>query len=142
LGRLFNVLHLPQWLTVPVGVLLLDLAIYVEHVLLHWELRLWRFHCMHHADLEHDVTMGVSLSPRGNTSVHGHQARSHSRARHTGPGGAWLRILLSASPLFNHGNVGLPEKVDRALRWVLVTPDMHRLHHSIVRRETNSNFGF
>jgi sterol desaturase/sphingolipid hydroxylase (fatty acid hydroxylase superfamily) len=139
---LFNALHLPQWLTVPVGIILLDLAIYLQHVLFHWVPALWRFHRMHHADLEFDVTTGVRFHP---VEILLSMAIKLGLIFALGtPALAVLgfEILLSATSLFNHGNVRLPEKFDRALRWLLVTPDMHRVHHSIVMRETNSNFGF
>jgi sterol desaturase/sphingolipid hydroxylase (fatty acid hydroxylase superfamily) len=139
---LFNVLRLPQWLTLLAGIVLLDLAIYLQHVLFHWLPALWRFHRMHHADLEFDVTTGVRFHP---VEILLSMAIKLGVILALGtPALAVLgfEILLSATSLFNHGNVKLPERLDRALRWVLVTPDMHRVHHSIVTRETNSNFGF
>jgi sterol desaturase/sphingolipid hydroxylase (fatty acid hydroxylase superfamily) len=139
---LFNALQLPQWLSVPVGIILLDLAIYLQHVLFHWVPALWRFHRMHHADLEFDVTTGVRFHP---VEILLSMAIKLGLIVALGtPALAVLgfEILLSATSLFNHGNVRLPDKFDRALRWLLVTPDMHRVHHSIVMRETNSNFGF
>jgi sterol desaturase/sphingolipid hydroxylase (fatty acid hydroxylase superfamily) len=139
---LFNALQLPQWLSVPVGIILLDLAIYLQHVLFHWVPALWRFHRMHHADLEFDATTGVRFHP---VEILLSMAIKLGLIVALGtPALAVLgfEILLSATSLFNHGNVRLPEKFDRALRWLLVTPDMHRVHHSIVMRETNSNFGF
>jgi sterol desaturase/sphingolipid hydroxylase (fatty acid hydroxylase superfamily) len=139
---LFNVLRLPQWLTLLAGIILLDLAIYLQHVLFHWLPALWRFHRMHHADLEFDVTTGVRFHP---VEILLSMAIKLGVILALGtPALAVLgfEILLSATSLFNHGNVKLPERLDRVLRWVLVTPDMHRVHHSIVTRETNSNFGF
>jgi sterol desaturase/sphingolipid hydroxylase (fatty acid hydroxylase superfamily) len=139
---LFNVVRLPQWLTLLAGIVLLDLAIYLQHVLFHWLPALWRFHRMHHADLEFDVTTGVRFHP---VEILLSMAIKLGVILALGtPALAVLgfEILLSATSLFNHGNVKLPERLDRALRWVLVTPDMHRVHHSIVTRETNSNFGF
>jgi sterol desaturase/sphingolipid hydroxylase (fatty acid hydroxylase superfamily) len=139
---LFNVVRLPQWLTLLAGIVLLDLAIYLQHVLFHWLPALWRFHRMHHADLEFDVTTGVRFHP---VEILLSMAIKLGVILALGtPALAVLgfEILLSATSLFNHGNVKLPERLDRTLRWVLVTPDMHRVHHSIVTRETNSNFGF
>jgi sterol desaturase/sphingolipid hydroxylase (fatty acid hydroxylase superfamily) len=139
---LFNALGLPAWVTVPVGVVLLDLAIYLQHVLFHAVPALWRFHRMHHADLEFDVTTGVRFHP---IEILLSMAIKLMVVLALGtPALAVLsfEILLNATSLFNHGNVELPARFDRALRWVIVTPDMHRVHHSIVARETNSNYGF
>ena len=139
---LFNALGLPAWVTVPVGVVVLDLAIYLQHVLFHAVPALWRFHRMHHADLEFDVTTGVRFHP---IEILLSMAIKLVVVLALGtPALAVLsfEILLNATSLFNHGNVELPARFDRALRWVLVTPDMHRVHHSIVARETNSNYGF
>jgi sterol desaturase/sphingolipid hydroxylase (fatty acid hydroxylase superfamily) len=139
---LFNVLALPAWLTVPAGVVLLDLAIYLQHVLFHAVPALWRFHRMHHADLEFDVTTGVRFHP---IEILLSMAIKLVVVIVLGtPALAVLifEILLNATSLFNHGNVALPARVDRALRCVMVTPDMHRVHHSILARETNSNYGF
>jgi sterol desaturase/sphingolipid hydroxylase (fatty acid hydroxylase superfamily) len=139
---LFNVLALPGWLTVPAGIVLLDLAIYLQHVLFHAVPALWRFHRMHHADLEFDVTTGVRFHP---VEILLSMAIKLVVVLVIGtPALAVLifEILLNATSLFNHGNVALPARVDRALRWVMVTPDMHRVHHSILARETNSNYGF
>jgi sterol desaturase/sphingolipid hydroxylase (fatty acid hydroxylase superfamily) len=139
---LFNVLGLPAWLTVPAGIVLLDLAIYLQHVLFHAVPALWRFHRMHHADLEFDVTTGVRFHP---IEILLSMAIKLVVVLVLGtPALAVLifEILLNATSLFNHGNVALPARVDRALRWLMVTPDMHRVHHSILARETNSNYGF
>lgn len=139
---LFNALGLPAWVTVPAGVVLLDLAIYLQHVLFHAVPALWRFHRMHHADLEFDVTTGVRFHP---IEILLSMAIKLVVVLALGtPALAVLsfEILLNATSLFNHGNVELPARFDRALRWVMVTPDMHRVHHSIIARETNSNYGF
>jgi sterol desaturase/sphingolipid hydroxylase (fatty acid hydroxylase superfamily) len=138
----FNVLGVPAWVTVPAGVVLLDLAIYLQHVLFHAVPVLWRFHRMHHADLEFDVTTGVRFHP---IEILLSMAIKLAVVLALGtPALAVLafEILLNATSLFNHGNVALPARLDRALRWVMVTPDMHRVHHSIIARETNSNYGF
>jgi sterol desaturase/sphingolipid hydroxylase (fatty acid hydroxylase superfamily) len=139
---LFKALGLPAWVAVPVGVVLLDLAIYLQHVLFHAVPALWRFHRMHHADLEFDVTTGVRFHP---IEILLSMAIKLVVVLALGtPALAVLsfEILLNATSLFNHGNVELPARFDRALRWVMVTPDMHRVHHSIAARETNSNYGF
>ena len=98
---------------------------------------------MHHADLDFDVTTGARFHPIEILLSHGDQACASS-PRSARPPFAVLvfEVLLNATSMFNHGNVRLPGRVDRVLRWFVVTPDMHRVHHSFVPRETNSNFGF
>lgn len=124
------------------AVMALDLLIYLQHVMFHHVPLLWRLHRVHHADLELDVSSGVRfhvfeillsmLIKCGGVLV-------------IGPS-VWavllFEVVLNATSMFNHSNIRLPESVDRWLRWIVVTPDMHRVHHSVIRRETNSNFGF
>jgi sterol desaturase/sphingolipid hydroxylase (fatty acid hydroxylase superfamily) len=139
---LFNVLGLPSWIGIPLALALLDLAIYLQHVLFHAVPALWRLHRMHHADLEFDVTTGVRFHPieillsmlikLGVVAAVGTPA----------VGVLVFEVLLNATSMFNHGNVRIPSAVERILRWIVVTPEMHRVHHSIDPHETNSNFGF
>ena len=139
---LFNAFGIPALVAIPAGVILLDLAIYLQHVLFHAVPALWRLHRMHHADLEFDVTTGVRFHPveillsmvikLGVVTALGAPALAV----------LIFEVLLNATSMFNHGNVSLPRHLDRILRWVVVTPEMHRVHHSIKARETNSNFGF
>ena len=139
---LFNVLGLRWWLTVPLAVLLLDLAIYFQHVVFHAVPALWRLHRMHHADLEFDVTTGVRFHP---VEVVLSMLIKLIVVTALGlpPAGVLIfEVLLNATSMFNHGNVRVSPSIDRVLRWLVVTPDMHRVHHSIDARETNSNFGF
>jgi sterol desaturase/sphingolipid hydroxylase (fatty acid hydroxylase superfamily) len=139
---LFNVLGLPVWLSVVLSLLLLDLAIYLQHVLFHAVPAFWRLHRMHHADLEFDVTTGLRFHP---VEILLSMAIKLAVVAALGaPALAVLlfEILLNATALFNHANVRLPAAADRMLRWVVVTPDMHRVHHSAIPAETNSNFGF
>jgi sterol desaturase/sphingolipid hydroxylase (fatty acid hydroxylase superfamily) len=133
---------LPAWAAVLAGILLLDLAIYAQHVAFHAAPPLWRLHRMHHADLDIDVTTGarfhtleILLSLAIKFAV---------IAALGAPPLAVLifEVLLNATSMFNHGNVRLPARLEPALRWLVVTPDMHRVHHSIERDETDSNFGF
>ena len=137
---LFNILPLPAWLAIPPAVLLLDLTIYGQHVAFHAVPLLWRLHRMHHADLEFDVTTGLRFHP--GEILLSMLIKLAAVAVLGAPPVAVLifEILLNATSLFNHGNVLLP--LDRILRLIVVTPDMHRVHHSIDRRETDSNFGF
>ena len=139
---LFRALDLPAWASVPLAVVALDFAIYLQHVLFHAVPALWRLHRMHHADLEIDVTTGARFHPieillsmgikLGIVAVLGTPAVAVLA----------FEMLLNATSMFNHSNVRMPIWLDRVLRWIVVTPDMHRVHHSIVARETNSNFGF
>jgi sterol desaturase/sphingolipid hydroxylase (fatty acid hydroxylase superfamily) len=139
---LFHALALPIWVSVPLAVLALDLAIYLQHVLFHAVPALWRLHRMHHADLEFDVTTGARFHPIEILLSMG--IKLGVVAALGAPAFAVLafEVLLNATSMFNHSNVRMPAWLDRVLRWIVVTPDMHRVHHSIAVRETNSNFGF
>lgn len=139
---LFNVLDPPFWLAFLVSLLALDLAIYFQHVLFHAVPVLWRLHRMHHADLEFDTTTGLRFHP---VEILLSMVIKLSIVAALGPPAVAVlvfEVLLNASSLFNHANIALPSRLDRALRLVIVTPDMHRVHHSIIPSETNSNFGF
>jgi sterol desaturase/sphingolipid hydroxylase (fatty acid hydroxylase superfamily) len=139
---LFNAIDLPAGAAIVASFILLDLAIYLQHVLFHAVPALWRLHRMHHADLEFDVTTGVRFHPveillsmvikLGVVTAIGAPALAV----------LIFEVLLNATSMFNHGNVALPARLDRVLRWMVVTPEMHRVHHSIKARETNSNLGF
>ncbi len=139
---LLNMVAVPDWLAVGGAIIVLDLMIYGQHVLFHANPLLWRLHRMHHADLDIDVTTGVRFHPLefllsmviklGAVVVLGAPALAVMI----------FEILLNATAMFSHSNVRLPARLDHMLRWIMVTPDMHRVHHSIVARETNSNFGF
>jgi sterol desaturase/sphingolipid hydroxylase (fatty acid hydroxylase superfamily) len=139
---LFNVVQLPPWFGVLASVILLDLAIYFQHVLFHAVPVLWRLHRMHHADLDIDVTTGLRFHP---IEILLSMVIKLAVVIALGaPALAVLlfEVLLNATSMFNHSNVRIPEGFDGVLRWFVVTPDMHRVHHSILLRETNSNFGF
>jgi sterol desaturase/sphingolipid hydroxylase (fatty acid hydroxylase superfamily) len=139
---LFNVLAAPGWLAVLLSVALLDLAVYGQHVMFHAVPPLWRLHRMHHADLDFDVTTGIRFHPiEIALSV---LIKMAAIVVLGAPAVAVIafEVLLNATSMFNHGNVSLPPAIDRMMRLLVVTPDMHRVHHSIVRAETDSNFGF
>ncbi len=139
---LFNLVEAPFWLAVPASVILLDLAIYLQHVMFHAVPALWRLHMMHHADLDFDVTTGIRFHP---VEIVLSMAIKLLVVAALGPPALAVlvfEVLLNASSMFNHGNVRLPPALDRRLRLLVVTPDMHRVHHSVVAAETNSNFGF
>ena len=124
------------------GFLALDLAIYAQHVVFHKVPLLWRLHRMHHADLDVDVTTGLRFHP---IEIMISLAIKIAVVLALGiPAVAVLafEVVLNATSMFNHSNVAMPAWLDRALRRVVVTPDMHRVHHSVIRRETDSNFGF
>ncbi len=139
---LVNALALPAWSAIPLAVVLLDLAIYFQHVTFHAVPTLWRLHRVHHADLDFDVTTGTRFHPIEiliSTAI-----KCAAVAAIGAPAVAVLvfEVVLNATAMFNHANARLPEPIDRWLRWIVVTPDMHRVHHSILYNETNSNFGF
>ena len=139
---LFQNVAIPYWAAVALSVLLLDLAIYLQHVMFHAVPLLWRLHMVHHADLDFDVTTGLRFHT---LEVLLSLAIKASVVLLLGaPAMAVLvfEVLLSATSMFNHANVRMPAWLDRILRLVVVTPEMHRVHHSIHARETNSNFGF
>jgi sterol desaturase/sphingolipid hydroxylase (fatty acid hydroxylase superfamily) len=139
---LFNNLSVSPWATLMASVVLLDLAIYLQHVMFHAVPALWRVHRMHHADLDFDVTTGARLHPI--EIVLSMLIKFGVVVALGAPALAVLifEVLLNATSMFNHGNARIPARLDRYLRWFVVTPDMHRVHHSIVVNETNSNFGF
>ena len=139
---LLNNYAVPYWLSLVLAVMILDFVIYLQHVMFHAVPALWRLHMVHHADLDFDVTTGsrfhtieiilsmfiklavvVALGPPALAVV-------------------IFEVLLNGTAMFNHANVRMPIGLDRVLRWFVVTPDMHRVHHSVIARETNSNFGF
>jgi sterol desaturase/sphingolipid hydroxylase (fatty acid hydroxylase superfamily) len=139
---LLNVWAVPAWVAIPVAVIILDLAIYLQHVLFQAVPALWRLHRMHHTDLEFDVTTAIRFHPI--EMLLSLVIKLTVVAALGAPAVAVLifEILLNATAMFNHSNIRMPERVDRMLRWLVVTSDMHRVHHSVVVRETNSNFGF
>jgi sterol desaturase/sphingolipid hydroxylase (fatty acid hydroxylase superfamily) len=139
---LFNTIALPAWVGVLASVVILDLAIYLQHVLFHAVPALWRLHRMHHADLEFDVSTGLRFHPI--EILLSMLIKLAVVAVLGAPALAVLifEVLLNSTSMFNHANVRIPPGIDRVLRWLVVTPDMHRVHHSILARETNSNFGF
>ena len=139
---LFNIIALPTWASIVLSVILLDLAIYLQHVLFHAVPALWRLHRMHHADLEFDVTTGLRFHPIEILLSTGIKLAVVATFGTPAAAVLMFEVLLNATSMFNHSNIRVAPDIDRVLRWFVVTPDMHRVHHSILRRETNSNFGF
>ncbi len=132
----------PHWLEITLAVLLLDLAIYLQHVLFHAVPLFWRLHKVHHADLDFDVTTGVRFHTLEILLSALIKLAAIAVLGPTAIAVIIFEILLNATSMFNHSNVAMPLWIDRVLRWLVVTPDMHRVHHSIIRSETDSNYGF
>lgn len=139
---LFNLVDLSGWLELVLSVLLLDLAIYLQHVLFHKVPLLWRLHRVHHADLEIDVTTGLRFHPVEILLSMGIKFAVVALIGASPVSVLVFEVLLNATAMFNHSNIKLPTRFDRFLRLIVVTPDMHRVHHSIDPRETDSNYGF
>ena len=139
---LFHVLGLPPWFAALAGFLVLDLVIYGQHVLFHHVPWLWRLHRMHHADLDIDVSTGGRFHP---IEILLSMLIKMATVGLLGiPVAAVVafEVALNATSMFNHSNVAMPAWLDRIVRLIVVTPDMHRVHHSVLRQETDSNFGF
>ena len=139
---LFHDAALPAWLVVTLAVIALDLAIYLQHVMFHAVPLLWRLHMVHHADLDFDVTTGIRFHTIEIVLSLGIKAAAIVLLGAPALAVLIFEVLLNGTSMFNHGNVRLPAWLDRLLRLVVVTPEMHRVHHSVYPRETNSNFGF
>jgi sterol desaturase/sphingolipid hydroxylase (fatty acid hydroxylase superfamily) len=139
---LLNQWSLPYWFEVLIGVVALDLVIYAQHVLHHAIPVLWRLHMVHHADLDFDMTTGLRFHP---IEIIVSMAIKLSAVAALGVSPLAVLIFevaLNATSMFNHSNIRIQKNMDRILRLLVVTPDMHRVHHSVVIRETNSNYGF
>ncbi len=143
--RGWGLLHLvewPEWLEIGFAVLALDLIIYLQHQVFHLVPMLWRFHMMHHSDLDLDVTSGVRFHPVEIILSTILKAASVIFLGVSPFAVVIFEIVLNGMALFNHSNVQMPLSLDQMLRWFIVTPDMHRIHHSVDPQETNSNYGF
>ena len=139
---LFNILEMPAQFSIPLFILLFDVTIYWQHRLYHLIPVLWRLHRMHHADPDFDVSTGIRFHP---LSIILSMLIKMLVVVLLGPPAVAVllaEVILNATAMFNHGNIFIPPRVDRFLRLFLVTPDMHRVHHSVINEETNSNFGF
>jgi len=139
---LLNIYSLPAPLAILLAVIALDFCIYLQHVLFHSVPLLWRLHMVHHADLDYDLTTGLRFHP---IEIILSMLIKFAAILVIGPSALaviMFEIILNACAMFNHSNVKLPRIVDQSLRLILVTPDMHRVHHSTIKQETNSNYGF
>ena len=139
---LLNILTLPAWLAIVLSVVALDFVIYLQHVLFHAVPTLWRLHMVHHADLDFDVTTGVRFHTLEMLLSMGIKLAAVILLGAPALAVLIFEVLLNATSMFSHGNVRLPYWLDQGLRLLVVTPEMHRVHHSINPAETNSNFGF
>ncbi|WP_298802880.1 sterol desaturase family protein [uncultured Lentibacter sp.] len=139
---LFNLLDAPGWLEIVLAVLLFDFAIWLQHLVTHKVPLLWRLHRVHHADTEIDVTTAIRFHP---VEIALSMGLKIGLVYLLGPAALAIilfEIMLNGTAMFNHSNLALPRWLDRGLRLVLVTPDMHRVHHSVHRAEHDSNYGF
>ncbi len=139
---LFQTMNIPYPMMVVVGVIMLDLVIYLQHLMFHAVPNLWRLHMMHHADLDYDLTTGLRFHPIEILISIGIKLTVVAALGPPVLAVIIFEILLNATSTFNHGNIYIPGTIDRVLRLFVVTPDMHRVHHSVTIRETNCNFGF
>ena len=139
---LLNNFSPPYWISVLAAIVALDFAIYLQHVMVHAVPLFWRLHRMHHADLDFDVTTGARFHPVEILLSMGIKLGVVAVLGPPVVAVVIFEVLLNGSSMFNHSNIRLPLWLDRVLRWFVVTPDMHRVHHSVIPRETNSNFGF
>ncbi len=139
---LFPIFNMPKSIEIVIGVLLLDFVIWGQHVIFHKVPLLQRLHQVHHADLYFDVTTGIRFHPLEmvlSVVVKLSAILAFGLSVQTV---VLFEILLNATAMFNHSNFSLPARLDRLIRLVLVTPDMHRVHHSVIKKESNSNYGF
>jgi sterol desaturase/sphingolipid hydroxylase (fatty acid hydroxylase superfamily) len=139
---IFNYYQAPFWVAIVFSVVVMDFIIYLQHVMVHAVPALWRLHRMHHADLDFDVTTGARFHP---VEIILSMLIKFATIVVLGPpvvAVVIFEVVLNATAMFNHANVRLPLRLDRILRWIVVTPDMHRVHHSVEDDEANSNFGF
>jgi len=139
---LFNLLDWPGWLEILAAILILDLAIWAQHLITHKVPILWRLHRVHHADVDMDVTTAIRFHP---VEIGLSMAFKIALVYLLGPAALAVilfEILLNGMAMFNHANIAVPPRIDRVLRQIIVTPDMHRVHHSVHRDEHHTNYGF
>lgn len=137
-----NLIDLPLWMAILLAVVAMDFVIWLQHVMVHAVPLFWRLHRVHHADLDYDVTTGARFHP---LEIVLSMLIKFATIVVLGPpvvAVVIFEVLLNATSMFNHGNVRLPAVADRVMRLFVVTPDMHRVHHSVYEFETNSNYGF
>lgn len=138
---LLRLLEMPYWLSLILAVILLDFVIYLQHVMFHALPALWRLHVVHHADVDIDLTTGIRFHP---LEIIVSMLIKLAAISVLGPpllAVLIFEVCLNAFAIFNHGNIRIPPRIDKLLRWLLVTPDMHRVHHSTNDNEYSTNFG-
>ncbi len=139
---LLNQFSTPSWLAIVITLIFLDFAIYCQHIVSHkWKL-LWRFHKVHHSDIEIDATTAVRFHPLEILLSMFYKTACVYLIGADPVAVIGFEILLNACATFNPSNINLPIHIDKCLRWIIITPDMHRIHHSTVQSETDSNYGF
>ena len=139
---ILNQFQLPFWFHLCLGVFILDFAIYLQHIMFHAIPLFWRLHMVHHSDMDYDVTTGIRFHPIEIILSMGIKIAVVLLIGPLPLAIPIFEILLNGTSMFNHGNVRYPQGIDKWLRLLVVTPEMHRVHHSTIRWETNCNFGF
>ncbi len=139
---LLNNCHISYWPSLVAGAIALDLVIYFQHIMFHAVPVLWRLHMIHHTDMDYDVTTGLRFHPIEILISMGIKLLAVIIIGSPAIAVLTFEVVLNATSMFNHGNIRLPIKTDSLLRFFVVTPDMHRVHHSVIPNETNANFGF
>ncbi len=139
---LLHLLNLPPAIKIVAAILALDLVIYLQHLMFHAVPLLWRLHMVHHADLDIDVSTALRFHPIEILLSMGIKIATVAALGPPVTAVVIFEVVLNSTAMFNHANLKLPLSLDRFLRLLVVTPDMHRVHHSVIIRETNSNFGF
>lgn len=139
---LLNLLDIPNWVAVIVTLLFLDFAIYLQHIVFHKWKFLWRLHQIHHTDLDFDASTAVRFHPLEIIISMVYKVFCIYLIGANPTAVIAFEIILNGCATFNHSNVNIPPSIDKKLRWILITPDMHRIHHSVISFETDSNYGF
>ncbi|VEN74219.1 Sterol desaturase-related protein [Candidatus Desulfarcum epimagneticum] len=139
---LLNNVSLPGPVEIIAALLLLDFIIYLQHVMFHSLPLLWRLHRMHHTDTDYDLTTGIRFHPIEILISMGIKFGAVALIGPPPEATVLFEVILNGAAMFNHGNIRIPVALDRVLRWFVVTPDMHRVHHSIYPEESRNNFGF
>lgn len=137
-----SVVSLPDWVMIVLAMIGLDFAVWAQHVATHKFQPLWRLHRVHHTDVDIDVLTAFRFHPLEILVSFGWKTVVILTLGAPVEAVVWFEIVLNACAQFNHSNLRLPGWLDRALRWVIVTPDMHRVHHSVERSESDTNYGF
>jgi len=139
---LLNMFNAPEWLSIIVTLLFLDFAIYCQHIVSHKWSPLWHLHQVHHTDLEFDATTAVRFHPMEIMISMMYKVLCIYLIGANPWAVIAFEIILNGTATFNHSNINIPSALDKKLRWLIITPDMHRIHHSTIPAETDSNYGF